>query len=190
MQLCDGLTCLTVAGTDGIGSSGTQLNQPWGLAVTKAGEYVVADFYNDRVQLCSADSVGSSCTTIAGTTGSPGQGSTELYRPSGLAFDGSGDLLVADHMNHRVQLCPFASRGTGCATVVGTGTSGSGAAELNHPMDVVVDSGGDYAVADRFNNRIQFCPASSPHSACSTVAGTGTAGSTVDAAQIALRRGH
>ena len=44
VQLCDGLTCLTVAGTDGIGSSGTQLNRPWRLAVTEAGEYVVADW--------------------------------------------------------------------------------------------------------------------------------------------------
>ena len=48
VQLCDGLTCLTVAGTDGIGSGGTQLNRPWEVAVTEAGEYVVADFYNDR----------------------------------------------------------------------------------------------------------------------------------------------
>ena len=133
---------------------------------------------NHRAQLCSAGTVGSSCTTIAGTTGSPGQSSTELYRPGGLAFDGSGDLLIADYRNQSVQLCPYDSPGTGSATVVGTGTQGSGAAQLSFPLGVVLDGAGDYVVADRFNQRIQHCPASSPQSACSTVAGTGSWGST------------
>ena len=159
VQLCDGLTCLTVAGTGVNGSGGTQLDGPSGLAVTAAGEYVVADHFNHRVRLCAADTVRSSCTTIAGT-GSSGQGSTELYLRRGLAFDGSGDLLIADYGNHRVQLCPFDSPRTGCATVVGTGTSGSGAAELSSPLSVVLDGAGDYVVADRHNHRIQLCPAS------------------------------
>ena len=38
VQLCDSLVCLTVAGTGGNGSGGTQLDGPWRLAVTAAGE--------------------------------------------------------------------------------------------------------------------------------------------------------
>ena len=104
-------------------------------------------------------------------------GSTQLILARGLALDGSGDLLIADTKNHRVQVCPADNPGVGCATVVGTGTARSGAAELYNPYDVVLDRAGDHVVVDHGNHRIQLCAASNPQSACGTVAGTRIAGS-------------
>ena len=90
--------------------------------------------------------------------------------PGGVAFDGSGNLLVADTINNRIRVIA-ASSGTfyGQAmtlahiyTVAGNGTAGFGgdggpatAAELNGPEGVTVDPAGNLVIADSGNNRIR-----------------------------------
>ena len=46
---------------------------------------MIADTYNNRIQLCSAFSPGSPCQTVAGT-GSVGSGTTQLHWPHGVAW--------------------------------------------------------------------------------------------------------
>ena len=60
-----GSTCTTVAGGTGAGSGSAQLNNPFAAAVDANGDNIIADDSNHRVQLCSAASLGSNCTTVA-----------------------------------------------------------------------------------------------------------------------------
>ena len=111
IQLCPsanpGGACTTVA--SGFG-------RPAGIAFNGNGDYAVVDHYNHRIQLCPSANPGGACTTVAGGNGQ-GSGLTQLYHPSGLAFDRNGDYLVVDANNNRVQLCPAANPGSACTMV-------------------------------------------------------------------------
>src|SRR5205823_8124202 len=96
--------------------------------------------------------------------------------PGGVAFDGAGNLLIADTGNNRIRVVPAAS-GTfyGQAmtlahiyTVAGNGTGGfagdggpATAAKLNAPGAVTVDAAGNLVIADTYNNRIRVVAATS-----------------------------
>ena len=104
----------TVAGTGEEGFSGdggpaTQaaLDEPHGLAFGGAGNLYIADTGNDRVR--RVDAATGLITTVAGTgeEGFSGDGGpatqAALDEPSGLAFDGAGNLYIADTRNSRVR---------------------------------------------------------------------------------------
>ena len=82
--------------------------------------------------------------------GSYGTGNGQLNYPFGMAVDGSGNVYVADHYNHRIQ--KFDSNG---AWVGQWGTNGSGNGQFDYPIDVAVDGLGNVYVADYNNSRIQ-----------------------------------
>jgi uncharacterized repeat protein (TIGR02543 family) len=122
--------------------------------------------------------------TVAGTgtAGYSGDGlaatSAQLNYPKGVAVDSSGNLYIADQLNHRIR--KVATDGT-ISTVAGTGTAGysgdSGvatSAQLNTPLGVAVDSSGNLYIADNSNNRIRKVAAIDGK--ISTVAGTGAYG--------------
>jgi sugar lactone lactonase YvrE len=119
----------------------------------------------------------------AGQLGSPGGGS-QSNSPTGLAFDGKGDLFAADPTNNRVveytPSSPTSYPRTG-TVVAGTGGAGSGLNQLSGPDGVAVDTAGDLFVADSLNNRVEefaYNAATGSYPASGkVVAGTGTAGS-------------
>jgi sugar lactone lactonase YvrE len=195
---------ITVAGNGELGFSGddgpalaAQLNSPEGVAVDGDGNLFIADFGNQRIRKVSTTGV---ISTIAGN-GSEGFGgdggpatSAELFRPSGIAFDGAGNLLVADSGNSRIrQITPSGV----IATVAGNGLadfSGDGgpatSAALKAPRRVASDSAGNLFIADSGNNRIRKI---APSGVISTVAGSGSGGFSGDggpapAAQLANPR--
>ncbi len=119
--------------------------------------------------------------TVAGngTAGFIGDGpsatSLALNQPRGVAFDGAGNLYIADEMNHRIRKVTPTGAMT---TIAGNGTAGySGdggfavSAQLNQPEDVLVDSAGNLFIADSSNQRIRKV---TPAGIISTVAGTGS----------------
>ena len=94
-------------------------------------------------------------------------------------MDGSGNLYIADTVNHRIRRVD-ASTGN-ISTVAGTGISGFGgdggaatAARLRSPSGVALDGSGNLYIADRHNRRIRRVDAATGN--ISTVAGTGTSG--------------
>jgi DNA-binding beta-propeller fold protein YncE len=104
-------------------------------------------------------------TTVAGTglPGFSGDGgaATEarLNEPRGLAVDRQGNLYIADAANHRIR--KMAPDGT-LTSVAGTGTPGfsgdegaAGAAQLNRPLAVAVDSEGTLFIVDSHNYRVR-----------------------------------
>jgi uncharacterized protein (TIGR03437 family) len=188
---------ITFAGTgstDGFGGEGdpavfTPLFHPQGVLADTTGNLYIADTNHNRV--IRVDSAGN-IHTIAGT-GSAGDDTSslpQLQGPTGLALDSSGDLYIADTLNHRVRMLTAAGV---ISTIAGTGTSGFGgdggpasSAALSYPCAVVVDPSQDIFIADGGNNRIRVI---TPDGNIATIAGTGVAsynGDSGPALQVAL----
>jgi uncharacterized protein (TIGR03437 family) len=103
----------TMAGTgtccfssDGGAATSALLGQPTGVAVDASGNIFIADRVNNRIREVSASGI---ITTLAGngTGGFSGDGgpatSAELYQPSGVAVNTSGNLFIADYVNDRIR---------------------------------------------------------------------------------------
>ncbi|HEY1205589.1 MAG: NHL repeat-containing protein [Bryobacteraceae bacterium] len=156
------------AGYYGDGSVATSalLNSPTGEAVDAAGNLYIADSYNHVIR--KVDSSGN-ISTVAGnnTAGYSGDGaaatSAQLFLPTGVAVDSSGNLFIADSGNNVIREVNVAA---GTITTVGgnhaagAGYSGDGgaatSAQLNGPTGVAVDSAGNVYVADANNNVIRL----------------------------------
>ena len=124
-----------------------------------------------------------------GATGDGGPATAALVnKPQGVAVDSNDDVYIADSGNRIIRKVVVA---TGIIdTIAGnssTGYSGDGgpatAAELNEPTKVVVDSLGNYYIADTFNSVIRKVSASGT---ITTVAGTGVAGYSGDGGNATL----
>ena len=177
----------TVAGTGTPGFSGDEgpataakLQQPYGVAVDGSGNLYIADASNHRVRKVNGSGT---ITTVAGigSAGFSGDGgpatSAELSDPYGVAVDGSGNLYIADTLNHRVRKVDGSGTIT---TVAGTGTAGfSGdgglatSAELDGPWGMAVDGSGNLYIADQGNSRVRKVDGAGT---ITTVAGTITTG--------------
>jgi sugar lactone lactonase YvrE len=184
----------TLAGTSSGGYSGdggpaiyAQLAYPHGVAVDSSGNVYIADSFNDRIREI-VKATGNIITVAGnGSIGSGGDGgpatSAQLNYPFAAAVDASGNLFFADQGNNRIR---EVVKATGIiTTIAGNGTSGySGdggpatAAMLNQPTGVAVDSSGNVYIADWHNNRIREVVKAT--GIISTIAGTGTAGSSGD----------
>jgi sugar lactone lactonase YvrE len=138
---------------------------------------------NNRIRKVTASTGKISTVAGNGTRGYSGDGgaatSAELYYPSGITLDSSGNIYIADWGNNRIRKVS-ASTGN-ISTVVGNGTQGfagdggaATSAELYHPGGVALDSAGNIFVADTHNNRIRKVLLSTGD--ISTVAGNGTEG--------------
>ena len=159
----------TVAGTgqegysgDGGPASKARINGPLGVAVDVSGNLYIADADNHRVRRVDARGT---ITTVAGTGRSSygGDGGpaarAHLSTPVGLAFDGVGNLYIADHHDHRIRRVD--NRGT-ITTVAGTGEKGYGGdgsraveAQLDGPLGIAIDVAGNLYISDNYNHRIR-----------------------------------
>ena len=170
---------------DGIagGAANANLYHPVAVAVDGSGNVYIADQYNCVVRKVDTTNT---ITTIAGIAGSctfggdGGKGTlANLYYPSGVAVDSSGNLFIGDNNNCRVRkvilstdiISTFAGSGT-----CGYSGDGGGAtsAELYTPQGVAVDTAGDLYIADTSNYVIRKVTKSTGK--ISTVAGNHTAG--------------
>ena len=160
----------TVAGNGTFGYTGdkgsatsAELANPQGVAVDSQGNIYIADTNNHVVRKVS----GGTITTIAGNNaagpGNIGDGgpatNAQLFFPSGLAVDSSGNLYIADTGNSEIRIVK--TDGT-IKTFAGNGAQGltgdngqATAAELNAPTGVAVDSTGVLYIADTSNNRVR-----------------------------------
>jgi sugar lactone lactonase YvrE len=120
----------TIAGNGEAGYAGDRgpaaqasLNEPYGIAIDRAGNIFVADRLNRRIR--RIDAASGVITTLAGTgeaySGDGGPAARAgLAEPNGLALDAEQrHLYIADVADHRVRIVDLAS-GT-IATFAGTG---------------------------------------------------------------------
>ena len=166
--------------SDGAGTNARFLC-PAGVAVSSAGLIAVADALNFLIRLIS----GGLTTTLAGSStndaSQDGTGSGAYFNtPFGVAFDGEGNVIVADSACIR-KVTPqgvtttVAGWNTGFADGLGTSAS------FLSPLGIAVDVQGNILVSD--NYRIRKV---SPLGLVTTIAGTGANanGSPVDGAAL------
>ena len=160
----------TVAGNGIEGASGdggpatsAQLWTPVSLAVDQAGALYISDMVASRIRRVGLDGV---ITTVAGTGTNAFSGdgglavAASLSTPAGIAFDHSGNLLIADAGNQVVRMVTADGL---IRTIAGIPKSGGYSgnagpalkAQLNNPQAVLVDGGGIIYIADTGNNWIR-----------------------------------
>jgi uncharacterized protein (TIGR03437 family) len=158
----------TIAGSGLVGYTGdggpalqATFNYPEGLAVDSSGNVYVCDQNSAAVRKISIS--GTIATVAGGQYGFSGDNGpatkAALLTPTGVAFDASGDMYIADSGNQRIRRVD--SSGV-IATVAGTGTAGfsgdgllASAATFNNPIGIALDASGAIYVADEDNNRIR-----------------------------------
>ncbi|MFY8034755.1 MAG: NHL repeat-containing protein, partial [Flexibacteraceae bacterium] len=142
---------------DGIGTSAA-FNFPYGVAVDTDGNVYVADVSNQRIRKITADGA---VTTLAGSGNSgfaDGTGiAASFSNAAGLATDASGNVYVADYLNHRIRKITASGVVT---TLAGTGTAGNdngiaNTASFRNPYGVAVDAIGNIYAADFSNHLIR-----------------------------------
>ncbi len=176
---------MTVAGNgvSGYGGDGgpaisAQLACPHGVAVDASGTLYIADTGNHRLRKVGPDGT---ISTIAGNgvQGFSGDGgpaiNAQLYSPTSLAMDASGDLFIADTGNNRIREI---SKGGAISTVAGCADSShfssddgqpATAALLSGPQGVAVDASGNLYIAETQGNHVRRV---SPDGVISTIAGS------------------
>ena len=82
--------------------------------------------------------------------GGKGTGRGQFDSPTGIAVDGSGNVLVADTNNGRIE--KLSATGTFLGIL---GTKGTGPGQLRNPNGIAVDRTGNVYVADASNHRVQ-----------------------------------
>jgi sugar lactone lactonase YvrE len=170
---------------DGFGTS-ARFRGPNGIAIDAAGVIYVADSENFVVRRITPDGLVRTWAGASGEAGfADGAGSAARFGggPSidgaqgigGMAFDASGNLLVADRGNHRIRRVTSQAA---VSTVAGDGVQGfadgaATAARFDRPWAIAVDRLGNAYVAEAGRSWIRKV---TPAGAVTTVAGAAESG--------------
>ena len=173
----------TIAGTTGVKGSrdgmGTNalLNEPWGLAVNKSGEVLIADTKNNKIRKIDIDGT---VSTIAGNGDFGSEDGNSLSasfgNPTGIECDPDGNIYVADHNTHVIRVIDtdgwvrtIAGFPNESGDADGTGSN----ARFWRPYGLTLDFDGNILVADEWNHKIRKV---TPDGIVTTLAGTGVLG--------------
>ncbi len=114
------------------------------------GRLLVADAYNNRIQLFTPD--GKAVARWGGLfgLGIPGSAPGSFRVAIGVAVDASNRIYVADFENHRIQV--FTDHGRHLSTF---GSRGTRPGEFERPTDLAIGPDGRIFVVDFGNDRVQ-----------------------------------
>jgi sugar lactone lactonase YvrE len=163
------------SGTAGSAAVGTLLGAVSGVALDASGNIYFSDTTNNVIwevpKATGIASIFAGTPTPTGSLGGDGglATSAHLNKPTGIFFDISGNLFIADTGNNVVREVPANNIGTMTAfdiyTIAGdnvhgtAGYTGEGAvavgAEMNAPFTVVVDHAGNIFIADTNNHIVR-----------------------------------
>ena len=134
-------------------------NNPIGVAFDGDGNLYVADTYNNTIRKVTP---AGEVTTFAGSGSSgsdDGTGTAAGFgEVMGAAFDGDGNLYVADAGNNTIRKITPAGEVTTLAGSAGSSGSINGigpAARFSSPRGVAVDGDGNLYVTDTYNSKIR-----------------------------------
>lgn len=145
-------TFLSSWGTFGDASMGpvslTNLNQPWGVAVSPDGKWVYAtDTWNHRI--IKYDNKGIPVQAW-GFSQYGGQDPFGLWGPRGITVDPSGNVFITDTGNKRI--IAYDKDGKYLGQI---GAEGMDPGQFSEPVGLGFDSLGNLYVADTWNQRVQ-----------------------------------
>jgi len=168
----------TTAGYLDATGTAAKFSNPHGVAFDAAGNLYVGDQNNNMIRIISPSGAVSTFAgqLTAGSTNATGT-AAQFSAPHGVAVDASGNVYVADSSNNMIRKI---TPGGVVSTLAGSGATGSAngtgtAATFTNPYAVAVDSYGNVYVADQGDNLIRMI---TPGGVVSTLAGSGTPGST------------
>ncbi len=201
VSLAGALTTVAGTGVQGFGGDGgvataAELNSPQGIAIGADGTIYVADTGNQRIRALVAGQISTFAGIGAlGYSGDNGPATAAaLGKPTALAIDAQGSLLICDTANHRIRSVAagviFTIAGTGLQGFAGDGGAAT-RAELDSPAGIAVAGDGRIFLSDSHNHRLRVI---TTDNIIQTFAGIGTAGYAGDggpaiAASLALPRG-
>ena len=147
---------------DGGAASSAQLLYPTGVNVDNSGNVYISDNNNNRIRMVNSSGI---ISTIAGngSAGYSGDGGSataaRLYNPSGITFDRSGNMYIADNFNHRIRKVDASGiittiAGTGTASYTGDGGAAT-LATLTYPACVTFDNSDNLIIADYQNHAVR-----------------------------------
>ncbi len=152
---------------DGSAATSAQLKSPLGVAFDSEDNMYIGDYDNNVIRKVDSNGI---ISTVAGTgtAGYSGDGgmatSANLYRPTALTVDLSGNIYFCDTYNEVVRRI---SKNGIISTIAGTGTqgySGNGgaatSAKLYRPYGIAVDSLNNIYITDSWNYVIRKIDAS------------------------------
>ena len=131
-----------------LSAAGGSLNGPVGLAFDPNANLWVANYASSTVVAFTASQLGASGSPVPVVTSSPAGGS--LSGPEGLAFDGNGNLWVANNTSSTVVEFVMQQLGNPTPEVTLSATAGS----LNGPAGLVFDRDGTLWVANGGGNTV------------------------------------
>ena len=180
----DVITTAVGGGPNDIPALDSNLYNPVSVAVDSSGNYYIAATYQNRVFKVNTSGTltvvaGSGAQGFAGDGVTGGAATADLFHPTGIALDSSGNLYIADQGNYVVRKVDSTNTITTIAGIAGSaGFSGDGgkgtSAQLYNPSGVAADTFGNLFIADTNNCRVRKLVLSSD--TITTYAGNGTCG--------------
>jgi len=128
----------------GKGMDAGQFHYPTQICVTSAGNIIVSDSLNFRVQVFSPDGL------FLNTFGQMGRGPGTFSRPKGVASDSAGNIYVVDALFDNVQMFDASGR-----LLMAFGDHGGGYGEFWLPNGIYIDNNDRIYVSDSSNQRVQ-----------------------------------
>ena len=131
------------------GKEGTALGQflhPRGVAVDRAGNILIVDGGNHRIQKFTADGKFIDSIGSEGVDNKP----LQFSNPVGIGISPSEKVYICDNYNHRVQILK-----SDLSFSTSFGSKGNGDGQFLGPCDVAFDSRGKVYVVDNENHCIQ-----------------------------------
>ena len=122
----------------------TGLKDPWGVAVDKRGQVIIAEDSGDCISIYSS---GKRNRSFGQRGSAPGQ----FQSPCGVAVDSAGNILVVDEMNHRIQ--KFTADGKFIALV---GSKSSKPLQFRNPVGICISPSEKVYICEHHNHRVQI----------------------------------
>ena len=122
----------------------TGLNNPWGVAVDKRGQIIIAESCGHCISIYNS---GKRIRSFGQEGSAPGQ----FQYPHGVAVDRAGNILVVDGGNHRIQ--KFTADGKFIASV---GSNGSKPLQFSGPVGIGISPSEKVYICEQLNHRVQI----------------------------------